>query len=75
MNVLIDINHPAQVHYFRNLYKELSLEHNIYITCKKVPLIEKLISAYNIPYISYGEKKDNILSKAFYQLKYDIKML
>ena len=71
MNILIDVNHPAQVHYFRNLYKELSLEHNIYLSCKKVPLIEKLLSAYNIPYMSYGEKKDNILSKVFYQLKYD----
>ncbi len=72
MNILIDVNHPAQVHYFKNLYKELIPKHNVYFSCKKVPLIETLLTAYHIPYINYGEKKDNILSKAFYQLKYDM---
>jgi predicted glycosyltransferase len=72
MNILIDINHPAQVHYFRNLYKELIPRHKVYVSCKKVPLIEKLLNAYNISYKSYGEKKDNIILKAIYQIKYDI---
>lgn len=71
MNLLIDINHPAQVHYFRNLYLELGHEHRVYYSCKKVSIIETLLSAYKIPYISYGEKKDGMLSKAFNQLRYD----
>jgi len=72
MNILIDINHPAQVHYFRNLYKELIIKHKVYVTCKKVPLIENLLNAYNIPYLTYGEKKYNLLSKAISQIKYNI---
>jgi len=71
MNILIDVNHPAQVHYFRNLHKALGAEHNVYYSCKRVPIIEKLFSAYGIHYISYGEKKDAILAKAISQLRYD----
>lgn len=71
MNVLIDVNHPAQVHYFRNLYSELGRVHKIVYTCKQVPLIENLLKAYGIPYYSYGFKAHSIFHKALKQLVYD----
>jgi len=72
MNVLIDVNHPAQVHYFRNLYDALGENHKVYYSCKKVPMIEALFNAYDIPFISYGEKKDGLINKALKQLRYDL---
>ncbi len=71
MNYLIDINHPAQVHYFRNLYPILGARHKIIYTAKEVPVIRRLLAAYGIPFVSYGTKKDGLLSKATTQIKYD----
>ncbi|MDD3235136.1 MAG: hypothetical protein PHH43_02295, partial [Candidatus Cloacimonetes bacterium] len=75
MNILIDINHPAQVHYFRNLYAELKDQHKLIYTCKKVPIVESLLTAYGIPYISYGIKRDGIINKALMQFRYDAECL
>lgn len=75
MNILIDVNHPAQVHYFRNLHGELKEKHKVYYSCKKVPIIEALFQAYDIPFISYGEKKDGLINKAFKQIRYDLSCL
>lgn len=72
MNILIDINHPAQVHYFRNQYRVISSNHKVYYSCKKVPIIETLFKAYDIPFISYGEKKDGLVNKALRQIRYDL---
>lgn len=72
MKTLIDVNHPAQVHYFRNLHSVIGLNHKVYYSCKKVPIIEALFNAYKIPFISYGEKKEGIVNKAFRQLRYDL---
>lgn len=70
MNILIDIGHPAHVHYFRNLYKELSLTNNILITCKSIPIIELLLQHYNVQYIGLGVKGDGIVSKLAKQVKF-----
>ncbi|MBM4402999.1 MAG: DUF354 domain-containing protein [Candidatus Cloacimonetes bacterium] len=71
MNYLIDINHPAQVHYFRNIQVELGVRHKIIYTAKEVPIIRRLMAAYGIPFVSYGKKKDSIISKATKQFQYD----
>lgn len=75
MNILIDVNHPAQVHYFRNLHGVLRANHKIYYSSKKVPIIEALFKAYDIPFISYGEKKDGLINKAVKQIRYDLACL
>lgn len=75
MNILIDVNHPAQVHYFRNLYLELKEKHKLIYTCKQVPLIERLLKAYGIPFVSYGKKTGSIYGKALSQIKYDIECI
>jgi predicted glycosyltransferase len=72
MKILIDVNHPAQVHYFRNLKSEMQGKHSVYYSSKNVPIIEALFKAYDIPFISYGEKKDGLINKAFKQLRYDL---
>jgi uncharacterized protein len=63
VNILIDIGHPAHVHYFRNLYNFLQKDHNIVVTCKTVPMIKHLLSAYDIPFIELGKKGGSLIGK------------
>lgn len=76
MNIIIDIAHPAHVHLLRNFYHDMTQKgHKVIVTCKHIPAAMQLLDLYHIPYIYLGEKKDNILLKAFEQLKYNIKLL
>ena len=70
MNILIDIGHPAHVHYFRNLYQELQGRHNITVTCKSIPIVLQLLNAYGIPYTVLGDKGSSLAVKAIRQLKF-----
>lgn len=74
MNILIDIGHPAHVHYFRNLYSILKVKHQVTVTCKTVPIIANLLNHYQIPYINIGERGSNLLEKMKFQLYYTLKM-
>lgn len=76
MNIIIDIAHPAHVHLLRNFYHDMTQKgHKVVVTCKHIPAAMQLLDLFHIPYIYLGEKKDNILLKAFEQLKYNIKLL
>ena len=76
MNIIIDIAHPAHVHLLRNFYHDMTKKgHKVIVTCKHIPAAMQLLDLYHIPYIYLGEKKDNILLKAFEQLKYNIMLL
>lgn len=76
MNILIDIVHPAHVHLLRNFYHGMvGNGHKVVVTCKHIPSAMQLLEMFGIPYIYLGEKKDNILLKAFEQLWYNIKLL
>lgn len=73
MRILIDIGHPAHVHYFKNLYWELlQNKHNVYITCKSTKNITTLLRYYKIPFIELGDKGEGIKEKIFKQVK-DVK--
>jgi len=74
MRILIDIGHPAHVHYFRNLYFELAKSHHVTVTCKSVPIILKLLAHYRIPYINLGEKGSTISGKIRKQICFSIQL-
>lgn len=63
MNILIDINHPAHVHMFKNLWREL-LErgHNVFITTKEIKSVKELLNKYNIPFINLGKNTIQLLA-------------
>lgn len=53
MKVLIDIKHPAQVHCFKNLIKELKKRgHKVFVASRKKEMTNYLLDRYNIPYKS-----------------------
>lgn len=72
MKILIDIGHPAHVHYFRNFYfKMLERGHKILITSRDKEVCFALLNAYKIPYKSRGKGKDSITGKLLYMLYAD----
>lgn len=72
MRFLIDIGHPAHVHYFKNLAKILeSRGHEVFITVKKLSSAIALLNSLGFKYIVLPEKTDSIFGKALSQIQYN----
>ena len=72
MRILIDIGHPAHVHYFRNFIQLMQKKgHEFLISARDKEVSQSLLMNYGIPYFSRG-KGSNILSgKVAYVFKAD----
>lgn len=76
MRILVDIGHPAHVHYFRNTIKNLEkLGYVFLITARSKKVIFDLLDHYNLEYIERGEGGDTILGKLVYLLRADFKLI
>lgn len=72
MRILIDINHPAHVHLFKNFIFEIKKKNNIVIvTVKDIPVAKRLLEKYGIDYICLGEKLDALIGKFIKQIHYN----
>lgn len=70
MRILIDIGHPAHVHYFKNFIKIMkSKNFKFLIIARDKEVTHQLLSAYKIDYISRGKGGNNFFSKSFYLIK------
>lgn len=75
MKILIDIGHPAHVHYFKNIILELKKDNcQFLVVARDKEVSHKLLDAYNIPYISRGKGKKSALGKLLYMFKADIQL-
>lgn len=65
MKIVVDINHPAHVHFFKNFIWEMEKRgHEILVTASEKEMTYKLLNAYNIKFIplgSYGKSIFQIL--------------
>lgn len=69
MTILFDINHPAHVHYFRNVIKKLEDKgHEVVLVSRNKEIEHDLLDQYDINYISRGSGADSIPGKFFYHL-------
>ena len=76
MNVLIDIGHPAHVHYFRNLAKELEKRgHKVFWSVKEIDQAKRLLNYYGFKYFVLPKKSDIIIGKVWKQILYDFIIL
>jgi uncharacterized protein len=76
MKILIDINHPAHVHYFRNFYKIIqSKGHEVLFVARDKEISHRLLSLYDISYINRGKGKDGKIGKFLYLILADYKLL
>ncbi|RMZ50137.1 DUF354 domain-containing protein [Flavobacteriaceae bacterium PRS1] len=64
MRILIDIGHPAHVHYFRNFIKIMEKKgHSFLIIAKNRNITFKLLKFYDIPFIKRKDYPSSILGK------------
>ncbi|HNT67403.1 MAG TPA: DUF354 domain-containing protein [bacterium] len=76
MNILIDIGHPAHVHNYRNLARELeNREHQVFWTVKELTMAKRLLDLYGFSYTVLPRKSDRLLGKVFKQIVYDLLLL
>ena len=70
MKILIDIGHPAHVHYFKNFIWEMEKKgHEFLITARNRGIIFDLLKTYNFDYIDRGSGSTNMLGKILYMPK------
>lgn len=75
MKVLVDIGHPAHVHLYRNLIRELqSKGSDVLVTVRNIDSVINLLDIYGIEYMNIGGKHDSLLSKMFSQIAYDLRV-
>jgi predicted glycosyltransferase len=73
MKILVDIGHPAHVHYFKNFIKKMKdkgLE--FIITARDKEMTHYLLNKYNIDFFSRGKGGNTSLRKILYIIKADI---
>lgn len=64
MRILIDIGHPAHIHYFRNLIEIMeSNGHSFIITARNRKYVPELLDHYGLDYYLRGKGSNNILGK------------
>ncbi|MBX3043260.1 MAG: DUF354 domain-containing protein [Ignavibacteriae bacterium] len=64
IKIIIDINHPAHVHFFKNLYFQLVKdEYEVRVTSTTKEISELLLNIYNIPYVNMGTYRKGLFKK------------
>ena len=75
MKILIDIGHPAHVHYFKNFIKIMQKKgHVFFISARDKEVSHSLLNYYNIEYRSRGKGKVGHTGKLLYLIKADIQL-
>ena len=70
MKILIDIGHPAHVHYFRNFIKIMqSKKHKILVVARDKEVSQDLLRNYDIEYVTRGKGGKNFADKMLYLIK------
>lgn len=66
MKILIDIGHPAHVHYFKNFaWIMLNKGHEIFFTCRNKDVTVSLLEHYNFKFKNLGNNFKSIPGKIF----------
>ena len=67
MKIIIDIGHPAHVHYFKHVIKIFKNRgHEICIIAREREFIFELLNELELPYINRGTGRNSLLGKFFY---------
>lgn len=76
MKILIDIGHPAHVHYFRNFIGLMTRKgHEIHVTSRDKEVTFDLLRKYNIPFTGRGKGGRGLIGKILYILKADLMLV
>lgn len=76
MRILIDINHPAHVHYFRNFSKIMKEKgHDIFFVSRNKEMAHRLLELYGFTYADRGKGKNGKWGKIYYLFYANIRLL
>ena len=76
MKILIDIGHPAHVHYFRNFIEQMRIRgHEFRVISRDKEVTFDLLRKYNIPFTSRGKGGRGFFGKILYILKADLQLI
>jgi predicted glycosyltransferase len=72
MKILCDINHPADIHLFKNaLWRLKDNGHEYLITARDKEVTLELLEEYDFPYVAFGKHYSSITGKIYGMLKFD----
>lgn len=72
MKILVDIGHPAHVHYFKNFIWIMQEKgHTVHIVARDKEVAFKLLDFYKLPYDNRGKGKKGLIGKLLYILQGD----
>ena len=75
MRVLVDIGHPAHVHFFKNAIWNLEFKgHVVQITARDKEVAFDLLDAYGFKYHNLGKNRKGLANKAIGMLKIDTEL-
>ena len=67
MRIMIDIGHPAHVHYFKNFIRMMEKKgHEFSITARDKEVAHKLLQAYDLDYVTRGKGSTYLVGKFLY---------
>ena len=76
LKILIDIGHPAHVHYFKNfIWNMQERGHSVHIVARDKEVAFKLLNFYKFSYYNRGKGKNGLIGKLFYILQGDFFIL
>jgi uncharacterized protein len=76
MKILIDIGHPAHVHYFKNFSKIMGNNRNdILFTCRDKDVAIELLKHYKFKYVSFGRTHDKLIGKIWGLFWFTLRLL
>ena len=74
--ILVDIGHPAHVHFFKNFIWEMEKRgHKFLITARRKESAFELLNYYGFEFIDLGLNKKGLFNKALGMLSNDLKLL
>jgi uncharacterized protein len=66
LKILIDINHPAHIHYFKNYYHLMKDKgHDVFISASQKEIAFQLLREINLPFNNVGTYGNSIVEKIF----------
>ena len=75
MRVVVDINHPGHVHYFKTFIREMEQRgHEVLITASHKDVAIQLLQQYGLKYIDLGSYGSSLLKKVINVPIMDVKM-
>lgn len=76
MNIIVDINHPAHVHFFKYFIREMKkLGNRILVTASGRSIVFELLDYYGIDYVNMGYYGNSLVDKVLNVPLMDFKML